>query len=178
MELSQWIAVYSAISEFASSRERGFWVFFTGGLVGSSVLLALITFTLDGGDSSFHHALGLGGAALGVLLSLAWVVALWQLSLERRHWHRLLRSVESQFAGAEFHRSIHRLLRGDRVHVPTASWVCEQWHPEPAHFPWIARAVPRMILSFVPALFFLAFVGLLVSIAVMWPELASSTLNF
>ena len=166
MELSQWIAVYGAVSQSAASRERSLWTLFAGGFISSSLLMAIIAYAVTLGSSSFQHTFGIGGAALGLLVAFVWMVAQLRLLFEYQHWYRLLRSVESQFAGAEFHRSFHRLLQGDQVYVPSASWICEQWHPEPARFPWIVRIMPKLIALWIPTAFFLAFVSVLIGISI------------
>jgi hypothetical protein len=166
MELSQWIAVYGAVSQSAANRERSLWTLFAGGAISCALVIAVIAYSITRGSSSFEQVLGIGAAALGLLVSFVWVIAQLRLFLEYQHWYRLLRSVESQFAGAEFHRSFHRLLQGDQVCIPSASWVCEQWHPEAARFPWIVRIMPKLIALWIPTAFFLAFVSLLVGISI------------
>jgi len=162
MELSQWIAVYGAVSQSAANRERSLWTLFAGGAISCALVIAVIAYSVTRGSSSFEHMFGIGAAALGLLVSFVWVVAQLRLLLEYQHWHRLLRSIESQFAGAEFHRSFHRLLQGDQVYVPSASWICEQWHPEAARFPWLVRIMPKLIVLWIPTAFLLAFASLLV----------------
>ena len=166
MELSQWIALYGAVSQSAASRERSLWTLFAGGFISSSLLMAIIAYAVTLGSSSFQQAFGIGAAALGLLVAFVWVVAQIRLLFEYQHWYRLLRSVESQFAGAEFHRSLHRLLQGDQVCIPSASWICEQWHPEPARFPFIVRIMPKLIALWIPIAFFLSFASLLVGISI------------
>lgn len=168
MELSQWIAVYGAVSQSAANRERSLWTLFAGGAISCALVIAVIAYSVTRGSSSFEQTVGIGAAALGLLLSFVWIVAQLRLLLEYQHWHRLLRSIESQFAGAEFHRSFHRLLQGDQICVPAASWVCEQWHPQPTRFPWIVRIMPRLIAIWIPVAFLLAFVSLLAGISIRY----------
>jgi hypothetical protein len=167
MELGQWIAVYGAVSQSASSRERSLWTLFAGGFVSSSLVMAIIAYAVTRGPSSaLQQAFTVGAAVFGLLVSFVWMVAQIRLLFEYQHWYRLLRSVESQFAGAEFHRSLHRLLQGDQVCIPSASWICDEWHPEPARFPWIVRVMPKLVALWIPAAFLLAFVALLVGISI------------
>lgn len=166
MELSQWIAVYGAVSQSAANRERSLWTLFAGGAISCALVIAVIAYSVTRGSSSFEQTFGIGAAALGLLVSFVWVVAQLRLLLEYQHWHRLLRSIESQFAGAEFHRSFHRLLQGDQVCIASASWICEQWHPEPARFPWLVRIIPKLIALWIPTAFLLAFASVLVGISI------------
>ena len=164
MELDQWIAVYSAASNSAASRERSFWAAFAGGLVASSLLVAVIAFVVALNSSSFGHTFGIGAAALGLSMCVVWFLLQYRLLFECRHWQRLLRSVESQFAGAELHRSFERLQQGDKLGVPKSAWVCGEWNPEPAHFPYLLRLLPRLVTLWIPLLFFAAFIAFLIGI--------------
>jgi hypothetical protein len=133
---------------------------FSGGLVASALLvLCAIGMLVRGSDQS----IGIGVAVLGLLLALAWAIIQQRLHVECDHWNRLLRSIESQFAGTEFHRSIHRLLLGEQVCVPDASWICGKWSPEAARFSAVTRHLSRAIILWIPILFSLSFVALILA---------------
>jgi len=165
MELSQWIALYGAVSQSAASRERSKWVLFASGLVTGALLLLVASCILVLGSAS-GKALGLGVASLGGMICFTWWVMQQRLDHESLHWHRLLRSLESQFAGAEFHRNIHRLLQGEQACVPSAAWVCGEWNPEAVRFPFFVRNFPRVLMQWLPGIFLAAFLLLIVGIAV------------
>lgn len=164
MELDQWIAIYTAASHSATNRERSLWTVFAGGLVASGLLVAMIAFVVALDASSFGRTFGIGAAALGLAMCLVWFAAQYKLLFECRHWNRLLRSVESQFAGTELHRSFARLQQGDQICIPAASWTCGEWLPEPVRFPLVLRAVPRLITLWIPIFFLAAFVAFLIGI--------------
>ena len=163
MELGHWISLYGAISQSASSRERSLWTLFAGGFLSSALLIAAAIYAVAR-DASFESAFAVGVSSLGLLVSFVWMMAQLRLLLEYQHWSRLLRSVESQFAGAELQRSFHRLLKGEEVCIPSAAWVCGQWHPEAATFPWIVRTIPKLIALWIPGAFLLAFAALLIGV--------------
>jgi hypothetical protein len=150
MELEQWIAVYSAASQSAASRDRSLWSVFAGGLIASSLLLMF----------------GIGIAALGLAVCLVWTLIQYKLLHECLHWQRLLRSVESQFAGAEFYRSLDRLSKGEELCVPVASRICNEWNSEAAKFPWLIRIVPQLMTLWVPAFFIAGFIAFLIGISI------------
>ena len=165
MELDQWIAIYTAASQSAANRERSFWVTFTGGLVASSLLVAIIAFVVALNSTSFGQTFGIGAAALGLAMCLIWFALQYRLLYECQHWSRLLRSVESQFAGAELHRSFERLQSGDSFCIPKAAWMCGEWNADAAHFPLLLRALPRVMTLWIPLLFLAAFVAFVVGIS-------------
>ena len=161
MELDHWIAIYAAISQSAASRERSRWGLLAAGMVAGSLIVAAVIYVLGAGRSTAAPA-AIGLASLGLAMSLVWSLAQHRLRLESRHWQRILRSLESQFAGAEFHRNLHRLLKGEEVCVPSAAWVCQEWQPEAAHCPSLLRTAPDLLIQWVPMVFTLAFVTLVV----------------
>ena len=162
MELDQWIAIYGAISQSAASHSRSRWVSFTGGLLAASLLVVFLAYLAQLGVGAVERSFGIGASALGLLIGLAWWVNQGRLYTECGHWERLLRSLEEQFAGAEFHRSLHRILQGEETCVPAAKWVCGEWHSEPACVPRGLRVLPRVLETSIPAVFVLAFAALLV----------------
>ncbi len=160
MELEHWIHLFGAVSNTTTARERSKWVFFASALVASTALvLGTLWALIDG----VELGLGLGTAILGLLLSVVWGIVQARLDAESSHWQRLLRGIESQFAGTEFHRSIHRLLLGEQVCVPSASWVCGEWNPEAARFSPFSRHLAHAATQWLPGIYALAFVALIVA---------------
>jgi len=92
MELEQWIAVYSAASQSAASRERSLWSVFAGGLIASSLMLSILAIavtltsaaTLTATD--FGRVFGIGIAALGLAICLVWALIQYKLLHECRHY--------------------------------------------------------------------------------------------
>ena len=172
MELDQWIAVYSAASQSAASRERSLWSVFAGGLIAGSLLMAILAIavtltsatTLTATDCG--RVFGIGIASLGLAVCLVWSLIQYKLLHEYRHWQRLLRSAESQFAGAEFYRSFARLSKGEQLCVPVAARICDEWNSESARLPWVIRIVPQLITLWVPFFFIAGFVAFLIGISV------------
>jgi len=163
MELEQWIQLFGAISNTTTTREKSRWMVFSGGLVSCvGLVLCAIGMLVRGAD----QPIGIGIAVLGFLVALAWAIAQQRLYVECDHWNRLLRSIESQFAGAEFHRSIHRLLLGEQVCVPDASLICGEWNPEAARFSAVIRYLSRWVTQWVPILFAVSFAALILAVAI------------
>ncbi|MBU1050030.1 hypothetical protein KKG90_08420 [Candidatus Bipolaricaulota bacterium] len=160
MELEQWIHLFGAISSTTTAREKSKWMVFSGAVVACSILvLGALWALIDAAEP----VIGLGTAVLGFLISVIWGIVQSRLHAECSHWQRLLRSIESQFAGTEFHRSIHRLLLGEQVSVPGASWICGEWNPEAARFSAITRHLSQAAMLWIPGLFSLAFIALIVA---------------
>lgn len=163
MELEQWIQLFGAISNTTTTHEKSKWMVFSGGLVASAILaLCAIGILMRGPDKAF----GIGVAIFGSVVALAWAVVQQRLHVECDHWGRLLRSIESQFVGTEFHRSIHRLFLGEQVCVPDASWICGKWSPEAARFSAVTRRLSRAIICWIPVLFSLSFIALILVMAI------------
>ncbi|MBN1857667.1 hypothetical protein JW848_00490 [Candidatus Bipolaricaulota bacterium] len=164
MELDQWISVFAAVSRTADNRDRNMWSLFMSGIVAASLLVGVTAYALLS-FATTADPLSLGAASLGLLLSVVWAVSQYRLSTECAHWRRLLRSIESQFAGAEFHRSLHRLLQGEQICVRASGWLCDEWQSEGVQFPAILRTAPNLMMHLVPLAFVAGFVVLLVSSA-------------
>jgi hypothetical protein len=163
MELAQWIQLFGAISSTAAAREKSKWLIFSGGLVACTVLLLIVIWALM---RSLTGPAIIGATALGLLVAVFWLLIQQRLLVECEHWNRLLRGIEGQFAGTELHRSIHRLLLGEEVCVAGSAWVCGEWHPEGVRFPILSRRFTSRIVMWVPGVYALAFVALLVGILV------------
>jgi hypothetical protein len=162
MELEQWLKVYQAASVTASSKERAYWIVFSVCLLANFLLLLVLLstggFTLGfmGGFGNVPvgtRALDTGLAFLGLLLSLFWLVILERLEREKALWSGLLRQVEGEFAGAEFHRAELRLSRGQPVRALTTTALYNEWYPEILRLSWFSRALPSFLGSFLPVYF-------------------------
>lgn len=164
MELDQWIAVFSAVSQTEINRDRSMWSLFMSGIVAGSLLVAVTAYALLSATAA-SDLLGLGAASLGLLLSVAWILTQSRLSAESAHWRRVLRSIESQFAGAEFHRGLHRLMRGEQICVRSSRWLCDEWQSEGVKFPTVLRWIPNAMVVVVPLAFVAGFVTLIVTLA-------------
>jgi hypothetical protein len=92
------------------------------------------------------------------VIGLAWAAAQRRLHGEMIHWERLLRSLESQFAGGEFHRSVQRLDQGEPVCVSGSAWACDEWQNEAVRFSRLFRLFTCRLVLWTPV----AFLGALV----------------
>jgi len=162
MQLDQWIALYGAMTQTAVGHLRARWISFTGGLLASSLVVVFLSYLAQRGIGSVARSFGIGASSLGLLIGLTWLVSQCRLQAECDHWERVLRSLEDQFAGAELYRGLHRMMQGEEVCIPSASWVCGEWHSQPARVPRGCRRFPRVLESWIPVVFMLAFAGLLV----------------
>lgn len=165
MELDQWIAVYQAAVHSADGRQRSFWIVFGGGILTAALFVVALgnleAFALSG----VSHGIRQGAAALGLVVGFSWLGAQWRLRREVEHWERLLRSLESQFAGVELHRSLDRIGQGERVCVPDATWVCGEWRAESAYWSPLTRTAVRWCAMLAPVSFLLALISLLIAIS-------------
>ena len=159
MELEQWIHLFGAISNTTTAREKSRWMMFSSGLVACTVLVFIAIWALA---RRLEGPASIGVSVLGFLVAFAWGVIQQRLQVECVHWNRLLRSIESQFAGTEFHRSIHRLLLGEQVCIPRSAWICGEWNPDATRFPVLARYVSSRITQWVPVLYAFSFTALLI----------------
>jgi len=158
MELEQWIQLFGAISSTVAVREKSKWMMFCSGLVACTILLLSAVWLHI---NARNDSVCIGIVAFGLLIGVAWIVIQQRLLVECSHWNRILRGIESQFAGTEMHRGIHRLLLGEQVCVPASAWVCGEWNPEATRFPALTRYVSGRIILWVPTIYALAFVAVL-----------------
>ncbi|MGB2982937.1 MAG: hypothetical protein WBC63_03640 [Candidatus Bipolaricaulia bacterium] len=165
MELDQWLIVYQALSQSAATKEHSGWSLFIGGLVAESILVISLVFLvsiepipLDG--LPFFVEIGL--IAVGLLSSASWLVAHTRLKAEERHLGAMLRGIESQFAGGEFHRNLHRFCNGEKVCVAASNWTCDEWLPSISRLPLVARLAPRFLAGLVALSFLLGWIALLI----------------
>jgi len=162
MELEQWIHLFGAISNTTAAREKSKWMMFSSGLVACTGMVLIVIWALAGEFSPES----IGVSVLGFLVALAWGVIQQRLQAESAHWNRLLRSIESQFAGTEYHRSIHRLLLGEQVCIPSSAWICGAWNPDATRFPLLTRYLSGKITQWVPTLYAISFAALLVGVLI------------
>lgn len=142
MELQEWVALYQAVALTRAEKERSFWTIVTLFLV-ANVLLALPTgFLALSLPSLSVHVLQTGISAFGCALCLAWLLCLAYAAKDTARWESLLRSIEGQFAGAEFFRSAEKVLRGEQVCIPATSWKCGEWYPEVDRVRYLRRGAP------------------------------------
>lgn len=99
-------------------------------------------------------------AAFGGLVSAYWLAVGHRMSREVSHWHGLLRQLEGEFAGAEFHRSALRLHMGQAVRAPTVTPHFDEWFPGVTRLGWLSRALATLTAVLLPAAFFVAWVAL------------------
>jgi len=170
MELDQWLMVYLALSQTAAAKERSAWSAFFGGLITEAILGVALVFLISvepiplGG---FHYYAEIGLIAIGIVGSIAWMTCTSRIRAEAAHLSGLLRGIESQFAGGEFLRSVHRLSHGERVCVNASNWTCDEWLPSVSKLPLAARLVPRFFADAATLFFLLGWIGLLVRALVL-----------
>jgi len=162
VELEGWLEVYQAISLTAGAKERGYWATLVGFLVASCVLFLAATFLNLAAGLWTARVLRTVLAGMGIFMSLAWWSAQWRLEREVAHWNGLLRGLEGEFAGAEFHRSAYKFQQGKEVCIPASDWQCGEWHPKVLRLPWPGRTTSRFAVAFLPILFSLGWIASLV----------------
>jgi hypothetical protein len=163
MELEAWLAVYQSVNETRAAKERTLWTIVGLFLLGSSLLSVPACLLAASFPDAPSQALVTGLAILGGIVALAWLACQSLAARETRHWECLLRSLEQQFAGGEFHRSAYRLLRGEETCIPTADWRCGDWYPAVARLGWASRIVPQAAAWALPLIFLAAWVILIVA---------------
>jgi len=165
MELDQWLMVYLALAQTAASKARTVWSAFLGGLIAQALLVIAAAFLIATEPTPrtgplFYMQIGI--LAIGLLASLAWLGSVSRAEAESRHLAGLMRGIESQFAGSEFLRSLHRMTSGERVCVSGSNWVCQEWLPSVTRLPFVARLAPRFFSGSLMLAFLLGWVTLLV----------------
>lgn len=163
MELEEWLKVYQAITLTAGVKERGYWTIAGLFLLANCLLilsLALFSFFYTMWEGRFF-ATALSG--IGVLICLCWLISQQRAAREVSHWGSLLRSIEGQFAGGEFHRSLYKLLYGEEVCIPATSWKCNEWYPEVERLSRLGRITPQTLIGLLPVVFLLAWVALTIT---------------
>ncbi|MBC7093773.1 hypothetical protein H5T53_07205 [Candidatus Bipolaricaulota bacterium] len=158
LELEEWLAVYQAVSLTAASKERVYWGVGGACLIANTILLALAAYVSRATWLEDWRYLTTALAVIGVGVGAYWLAIQHRLGREAAHWQGLLRQLEGEFAGAEFHRSALRLLKGQPVRTPTTTVHFDEWYPEVARLGWFARAAARLMVPLVPTLFLIAWI--------------------
>jgi len=160
MELEEWLRLYQALSTTAGMKERSYWTIVEIFLLANCLLifpLSLFLFSYEVWEGRFFITVLAG---IGVLVCIAWSLSQRRSAQEIEHISGLLRSIEGQFAGGDFHRSLYKLLAGEEVCIPSTSWKCKEWHPEVTHLGPVTRVFPRVLISLLPVIFLLAWATL------------------
>jgi hypothetical protein len=165
LELEEWLQVYQALVVAASAKERSYWEVFIGFLIANCLLVGALVFLFLAYSLPEKLALQTGLGALGLFTSLGWWGSQRRLVREVLVWTSLLRSLEGEFAGAEFYRSLFKVSRGDQVCIPASDWKCNQWHPLVTEFPRLSWGFSYYLAAILPPLFAL---GWAVLIAASW----------
>lgn len=150
--------MYQATSATAAAKERAYWGLIGAILLASVVLLAVGAFFVSASWLEGWKRLTSGVAALGLVLTLYWAVMQHRLGRELSLWHGLLRQVESEFAGMEFHRGAFRFQLGEDVRVPSTSPRSEEWYSQLVHIGRAGRASGRLFKALLPGGFLVAWV--------------------
>lgn len=165
MELDEWLQVYQALSTTAEAKERSYWTIAGIFLLANCLIIFPLSLFLFSYRITEGRLFTTVIAAIGIIISLAWSLSQQRVLQELRHFSSLLRSIEGQFAGAEFHRSLDKLIAGEEVCIQSTSWKCKEWHPEVAHLGPATRFLPQVSISILPIVFLLAWGAL---VAVSW----------
>ena len=165
VELEGWLEVYQALSLAADAKERSYWTAFLGFLLASSLLALAMAFLFLAYSLPEKQALRTVLGALGLCVGIGWWTSQRQLAREVAVWSSLLRGLEGEFAGAEFHRLLFKLQQGTQACIPGSDWKCGDWHPTVAQFPRLCQVGARFTLELLPLVFSLAWAA---SIAASW----------
>jgi len=164
VELREWLEVYQAVSVTAANKERTYWCLGATCLIANVLLLLLGTVLGIAVFEETHNVylrwLTTVLAVFGVLVSAYWLAIRHRMSREVAHWHGLLRQLEGEFAGAEFHRSALRLLMGQPVRAPTITPHFNEWYPEITRLGWFSRKMACLTASLLPTAFLVAWIVL------------------
>ena len=155
--------LYQALSVSVGAKERGYWAIAGMFLVANCLLafpLAFVFFSYTGEEGTYFITVLAG---IGALLSVAWLLSQRRVAFEIAHFTKLLRSIEGQFAGGEFYRSLYKLLFGEEVCVPSTEWKCKEWHPDVSRMGWITRTFSHGFLLVLPVVFLLAWIAVAVA---------------
>jgi hypothetical protein len=167
MELDQWLVVYRAMAYCYAAKERSSWAVLVGGLVAQAILVVALVFLVSVEPipfTGFRYFVEIALAAVGLISCLGWLGAHARVNAEGRHLARLLRSIECQFAGGEFLRSLHRLSAGEKVCVSGSDWTCDEWLPSVSKLPVAARLGAGGFLALIPSIFLAGWIAVLVRV--------------
>jgi len=170
MELDQWLAVYQAVTQSASLKEQSRWSFIIGAAVAQAILGVAAVFLvfvepMPLAGLRLHLTVGLIG--VGLLVSLGSLLQEKRLRAEATHLEALARGIESQFAGGEFFRSLHRLSGREKVCTPCSNWTCGEWLPGVSRLPILARLLPGSAVGVIAWPLLLGWVALLVRVLII-----------
>jgi len=163
MELEQWLKIYQAAALTSGAKERSYWTILGVFLLTHCVLilaLAFLSLTHTLQETRCYSTI-LGG--IGIFVALCWFANERRAAREMLYWEGLLRGLEGEFAGAEFHRSFYKLLHNEQVCLPAADWKCAEWYPTVEHLSWFTRNMSRWLLACLPILFLVAWIALILS---------------
>lgn len=167
MELDQWLGVYQALVRSAATKEQSGWSLHTGGLTAQSILAIaaiFLVFIEPMPLAGLRFFLVIGLVTVGLISSTIWLVMQKRIQAEATHLNSLVRSIESQFAGAEFFRSLCRFSKGEQICVPGSDWTCNEWLPSVSRLPLFARLAPASLAGLVTLSFVLGWIALLVRV--------------
>jgi len=158
MELQELLAVYQATSATTAGKERTYWGLLGAILLTNAVLLAVGAFFISAPWLEGWKRLTSGVAALGLILTLYWAAMKYRLGKDLALWKGILRQLEEEFAGMEFHRTAYRFDTGQEVRLPATSLRCDAWYPEIARLGPIGRLSTRLFKLLLPGSFLVAWV--------------------
>jgi len=167
MDLDQWLYAYGAVTRSCSGREKSLWTASVGFLLAQSLLAFAYAFVepnLLGGASTDYRT---GFIVLGGLVAVVWGLVQTRLRAELLHFERILRQIEGQFAGGEFHRSLFQLAQGERICVSAAQYTCNEWLPDVARLPLLGRISAIRLMTCVPLLFVLGWLAVLLDTLIL-----------
>jgi len=169
VELHEWLSVYQAVSATAANKERTYWNLGGTCLVASVLLLILgVVLGIAVVEDAYNgyvattalQCLTTVVAGFGVLISTYWLALQHRMAHEVAHWQGLLRQLEGEFAGAEFHRSSFRLLIGQPVRSPRVTPHFDEWYPAVTRLGWFSRALAGLTTALLPMAFLVAWIAL------------------
>ena len=163
MELEEWLEVYQAITLTTGVKERSYWMLVGFFLLANCLLLLPLAFLFFSYPIWAGKVFGTVLGVIGVLISFCWMISQRRAAKEVSHWGSLLRSVEGQFAGGEFHRSAYRLFRGEEVGIPETVWKANGWYPEVELLSRVDRIGLQTLTGLLPIIFLFAWIALTVA---------------
>jgi len=110
MELEEWLKIYQAAALTSGVKERSYWTILGVFLLTHCVLILALAFLAL---TRMLHEARLYGTVLsgiGIFIALCWFFNERRAARAMLYWEGLLRGLEGEFAGAEFHRSFYKAL--------------------------------------------------------------------
>jgi hypothetical protein len=158
MELEEWLKIYQAITLTAAGKERNYWTTVGLFLLTNCLLIIPLGFLFITYTPFKGKLMATAIGTIGFLISFVWLISNRRTAREVTHWGSLLRSIEAQFAGGEFHRSDYKLFHGKEVCVSEATSKCEDWYPDVVSLSWFSRLAPQSLIGFIPIAFLLGWI--------------------